>query len=145
MNSILRTFCLRCHHGIHLETSNDKSEIREWRAAEHVKAKVEIWVSYCHNCESSETVTSEFSERHKEGRRTPVDMLEGAWEGHREPPNGERDKDGPSRDSEKRRFREHGIISNVKCYRKKSINKTYTGSQEKSPGVANPSSLVTKK
>ena len=85
--------CLSCHHVIHLETSRDKSEIREWRTAENFNAKVEIWVSYCHNCESSETVTSEISERHKEGRRTPLDMLEGACEGDREQAKGERDKD----------------------------------------------------
>lgn len=58
MNSILHAFCFSCHHVIHLETASDKSEIREWRTAENFKAKVEIWVSYCHNCESLETVTS---------------------------------------------------------------------------------------
>lgn len=93
MNSILHAFCLSCHHVIHLETASDKSEIREWRTVENFKAKVEIWVSYCHNCESLEKVTSGFSERHKEGRRTPLDKLEGACEGDREPANGERDKD----------------------------------------------------
>lgn len=93
MNSILHTFCLSCHHVINLEMSSDKSGIRNWSTSKNFKAKVEIWVSYCHHCGSSEKVTSEFSERPKEGKRVPLDMLEGVPEGDRQQANRERDKD----------------------------------------------------
>lgn len=92
-NPILCTFCPSCHHVINLETSSDKPGISKWTTAENFKAKVEIWVSHCHHCGSSEKMTSEFSERHKEGKRTPLDMLEEIPEGDRKQANREMDKD----------------------------------------------------
>lgn len=47
-------------------------------------------MSCCHNSGPLEKALSELSEGHK---KAPLDMVEGAYEGHREQSNTERDKD----------------------------------------------------